>query len=186
MLHVIRVGAAIPLGFSAEEPAPNRYLFSTLSSLEESFAQDARLPQEQLARLGLAEYLKLRRPEVALEEAPLGEALIFDQFEEALTLDVTDLAAKHAFFAALGEALDDPGLLALFSMREDYIASLDPFLVHLPDRLNIRLRIDRLTERQAIQAIQRPAGAVRPRRSISATKPLRSWPTTCSRCASRI
>ena len=83
--------------------------------------------------------------------------LIFDQFEEALTLDVTDLAAKHAFFAALGEALADPGLLALFSMREDYIASLDPFLVHLPDRLNIRLRIDRLTERQAIQAIQRPA-----------------------------
>ena len=62
VLHVIRVGAALPLGLSAEEPAPNRYLFSTLSSLEESFPQDARLPQEQLASLDLVEYLKLRRP----------------------------------------------------------------------------------------------------------------------------
>jgi uncharacterized repeat protein (TIGR01451 family) len=37
-----------------------------------------------------------------------------------------DLTAKQEFFRQVGEALQDPRLWALFSMREDFVAALDP------------------------------------------------------------
>jgi hypothetical protein len=93
------------------------------------------LPLGKLASFTLADYLKQRLlPSIrAAEHDPV---LLFDQFEEVLTADPTNVEPKHTFFAQLGEALSDRQLWALFAMREDYLAALDPYLVPIPNRFN--------------------------------------------------
>jgi hypothetical protein len=96
-------------------------------------------------------------PEATHPSTPSGIVLIFDQFEEILTVDSIDLEAKRAFFERVGAALrDDLGLWALFSMREDYVASLEPYLAPMPKRLQVRYRIDLLDSQAAGLAISRP------------------------------
>ncbi len=129
----------------------NRYTFSALSAWESS--QNDSLPDEALAGLTFGQYLR-RRPRPV--DKPF-EALIFDQFEEILTLDPTDSAAKKAFFDQVGEALSDDTRWALFAMREDYLAGLNPYLTSIPTCLNATFRLDLLRTRQAQQAIQLPA-----------------------------
>lgn len=134
----------------------NRYVLSALLSLD-ALDDDPAVPRRtpaELAGLDLASYLELglapdarRRPEV----------LVFDQFEEILTLDPTDYDAKVAFFEQVGRALRDEWRWALFAMREDYIAALDPFLDAVPTRFRARFRLDLLGERAAREAMQRPA-----------------------------
>ncbi len=65
-------------------------------------------------------------------EHPDFEVLIFDQFEEVLTVDPTDQEAKGQLFAQVGEALRDRRRWALFAMREDHVAGLDPYLRRSP------------------------------------------------------
>jgi WD40 repeat protein len=133
----------------------NRYVFSALSSLESEWPDDEQLPDKTLAGLTLPAYLA-QRPK------PAGvsfELLIFDQFEEILTLDPTDQAAKHAFFAQLGEALEDRTCWALFSMREDFLGALAPYLIPIPNRLSVTFRLDLLGETAARQALQQPVRA---------------------------
>ncbi len=55
--------------------------------------------------------------------------MIFDQFEEVLTIAPTERQAKQEFFEQLGSALQKRNRWALFAMREDYLAALGP----LPD-----------------------------------------------------
>lgn len=78
---------------------------------------------------------------------------MIDQFEEVLTLDPTDQAAKQEFFRQLGEALAEPRRWALFSMREDFVAGLDPYVLPVPSRFNNRYRLDLLGQDAARQAI---------------------------------
>ena len=88
---------------------------------------------------------------------PSGIVLIFDQFEEILTANPIDLDAKRAFFERLGEALrEDSGLWALFAMREDFATAIEPYLAPMPQRLQVRYRLDLLDERAAGLAISRP------------------------------
>ena len=89
-------------------------------------------------------------------DEPPSQLLIFDQFEEIVTLDPTDQAGKAAFFAQLGAALRDRNRWALISLREDYVAALDPYLRHIPTRLSNRFRLDLLGVSSARQAIQQP------------------------------
>ena len=109
-------------------------------------------PLTQLIGLSLHDYLQARDNGDEL-------VLIFDQFEEILTLDTSDLAAKHAFFAEVGKALRERKRWALFSMREDYVASRAPYLYHLPDRLATTFRLDLLQREAAHAAMQGPATA---------------------------
>jgi WD40 repeat protein len=142
---VIKVGK--PVGDPAREDC-NRYLLSTFASLNPgpSGAQ-----QGELAGTSLREYLDgLRASDDELE------FLIFDQFEELL-FDPTDRPAKEAFLAQVGEALRDRQRWALFAMREDRIAGLDPYLRLLPTRLATRYRLDLLTRQAALEAVRRPA-----------------------------
>ena len=83
--------------------------------------------------------------------------LIFDQFEEILTLDPADRDGQEVFFQELGSVLADGDIWALFSMREDYMGGLDPFLQYLPSYLQTRYRLDFLTTDAAKVAIQQPA-----------------------------
>jgi len=53
-------------------------------------------------------------------------------------------------------AAGDRALRVVFSMREDYIAELDPYTHLLPDRLGTRYRLDRLRRDAALAAIKNP------------------------------
>lgn len=83
--------------------------------------------------------------------------LIFDQFEEVLTLNPADQPRKEEFFAEIGRVLRDRNRWAIFAMREEYVAALDPYLRLLPTRLATRYRLDLLGPAAALDAIREPA-----------------------------
>jgi WD40 repeat protein len=155
ILPVIRVNLDLPSDLSSLETA-NRYMFSTLVALEEGLRPDQRLPLDQLLTLSLDDYLN-HRPREA--EAPESDLLIFDQFEEILTTASADREGKLAFFAVLGAALRNRDRWALFSMRDDYLGALEPFMRPIPGQLEHHYRLDLLGPEAALLAIQKPARA---------------------------
>src|SRR5262245_5309055 len=132
----------------------NRFVNSAVSSLEAGLPKERRRPAAKLARLSLAEYIDGRPRR---EGAPVPVVLVFDQFEEILTLDPLDLDARREFFRQLGEALENPGVWALFALREDYLGALDPYRHDVPTRLGNTFRLDLLTLAAAEDAIAGPA-----------------------------
>ena len=151
VLPPVRVYLEPPVSLS--KPV-NRYVFSVLLSLEECLPEEQRFSLEDLAGLTLDAYLS-QLPREAGE--PDTDVLLFDQFEEILSTSLTDTDAKTEFFAQLGTALRNRKRWALVSMREDYVAALDPYLRALPTQLRSNFRLDRLDPRSAMQAIQAPA-----------------------------
>ena len=147
----------------------NRYLASTLQALEAGLRPDAQRPVDELLAMGLEGYV---RNWATLDgQGPGNRLLIFDQFEEVLVLDPGDTQVKRAFFRELGGVLEERDRWALFSMREDYIAGLDPYLPELPTRLHTRMRLDLLPPEAARQAAQMPAAAAgRPFQEAAAEK----------------
>jgi WD40 repeat protein len=152
VLPVIRVNLQEPVGTDTGEGL-NHYVLSTLLSLEEDVPTDDQDGVAELARMSLDEYLS-RRP----AEAD-NRVLIFDQFEEVL-LNPADQADKREFFQQLGAALRPRDRWALFAMRDDYVAALDPYLGAVPTRARTKFRLDFLTQQAARQAVQRPAEQV--------------------------
>ena len=135
----------------------NRYLLSTLQSLEAGLRPDSQRSPSELLELGLNGYL-----EEWGEQDDFGsgnELLIFDQFEEALVLDPGDDGVKREFFRELGVALEERGRWALFSMREDHIAGLDPYVSLLPTHLHTRMRLELLSPDSARRAAERLASS---------------------------
>jgi WD40 repeat protein len=154
VLPVARVRLQPPPESAQVLKKQNRYLLSLLMSLEAEVPQPEQLTPEQLATADLAEYLKQRSEVTGNEDE---QVLIFDQFEEILTVEPTNLAAKMDFFEHIGKALRDKRLWALFSIREDYLAALDPYRNLLPTRLLNRFRLDLLGAEAAKLAISGPA-----------------------------
>ncbi|HEY3311316.1 MAG TPA: hypothetical protein VGK00_06710 [Anaerolineales bacterium] len=148
VLPVVRVNIDPP----EEVTGANRYVLSTLLSLEEGMPAEERLPLAELASLSLDEYLSKHR-------ADKDTVLVLDQFEEVLTIASTDRDGKLAFFEQLGEALRAKNLWTLISMREDYLGMLAPYVRPIPNRLVTRFRLDLLGVEAAIQAMQLPAKA---------------------------
>jgi hypothetical protein len=97
-------------------------------------------------------------------EGQIPHLLIFDQFEEIFTFRPELGSQRRAFFEQLRDCLAAyPKLGLLLSMREDYLADMDSFAGYLPDRLRTRMRMERLSDEQAEDAIARPAaGAGKP------------------------
>lgn len=84
--------------------------------------------------------------------------LIIDQFEEIFTFHQELRDQRRAFFEQLRDCLNTyPKLSLLLSMREDYLADMDSFSSYLPDRLRTRMRMERLDDKQAEEAIAQPA-----------------------------
>lgn len=139
----------------------NRYIYSALISMESEIADENRLPADELLTMRLADYLGKYRERAVKQDKELDPyapfVLIFDQLEEIVTNNPTDRIGKADFFAQIGEALRDRNLWALFIIREDYLAGLDPFLRPVPTRLSNRYRLDLLDAQAAIQAVQKPA-----------------------------
>jgi WD40 repeat protein len=155
VLPPLRVG--LPLGEAM--PDANRYLLSLLQTLEELRPAQEQRPPSELAGLSLAAYLE--QDGASADQRWHGDVLIFDQFEEVLTVDPSDRAGKLAFFAQIGQALRDRNRWALFVMREEFIAALDPYLRPIPTRFDKgrRYRLDLLGPAAARLAMQQPAAA---------------------------
>lgn len=161
VLPVARVNIEPPAGADGA----NRYVLSTLLSLEEGRPEAERLPIDKLSGLSLDAYL-------GSQTADKDNVLVLDQFEEILTLSSTDRDGKLEFFNQLGEALRAKNRWALISMREDYLGTLAPYVRPIPDRLVTRFRLDLLTADAAIQAMQMPAKAAGVDFSIAAAQKL--------------
>jgi WD40 repeat protein len=129
----------------------NRFAWSAILGFEQGVP--CQRSMKDFADKTLKEYIKQRSPQ---PEAP-NKLLIFDQFEEVLRIDPQDVETKREFFKQLGEMLSDRSLWALFALREDYLALLDPYSQLLPTHLRYRYRIDRLRrEDAALAAIEKP------------------------------
>ena len=146
---VMRVGLEPPAGAPADA---NRYTLSALLSLGEE--ADMQVPVEALARQTIGEYLERRRAPGASPRV-----LIFDQFEEVLTVAPADHEGKLGFFAQLGAALLQRDVWAVLALREDHLAALEPYRRLLPTRMRTTYRLDLLTAEAALLAIQAPARA---------------------------
>jgi Tol biopolymer transport system component len=163
VLPVIRVNQE---GWAADVDAgtqmgANRYILSTLQALESRFTAEDQLPRDVLATLALDKfaldkYLKQRHP----TDPRTSQILIFDQFEEVLTIDPVDHEVKAEFFRQVGTVLRHPERWGLFSMREDFVPGLDLYLRLIPTRLNATFRLDLLEKPAALEAIQRPTEKV--------------------------
>ena len=145
----------IRVGYEAHSEAThaNRYRLSVITSLEAGRHLENQLTPDELATISLADYLRQR----AGDDPDADPCLIFDQFEEVFTLDPADWDEKEEFLRELGDALSDRSLFALFSMREDFIAQLDPFQAFIPTQFGNRYRLELLGPAAAREAIQMPA-----------------------------
>ena len=169
-LHVL------PIARLRREPEPadpdtNPYVLAVLQALERGLPEEERLERTGLSHLSLAGYLGRRAS--AARGTPTGRhrLLVLDQMEELFTLDRLDWSAKEAFLVQLGEALGGvtdwdseppedapPPPWALLSMREDYVAELEPYLRLIPTGLGFRYRLEPLKPEAALEAATGPAG----------------------------
>lgn len=138
-------------------PACNPYSLSLCLSLEQNLARDEQLGLESLMQMDLSTYLGQR---IRRLKGHASALIVLDQFEEILTLNPTDSEHKLQFFQQLGKALHKDELWCLISMREDFLAGLDPYRELLPTRLDITYRLNLLERTAAMAAIRRPAARV--------------------------
>ncbi|MBL8230212.1 MAG: hypothetical protein JNL98_17110 [Bryobacterales bacterium] len=146
-----------PLRVSEQAPRPvaNRFLWSIAHGIAPAIAEASEAPS-------LIECAKERDKEQD------NLLLIFDQFEEVLTIDPANAAQKRAFFEEIGELLMNRWIWALFVLREDYLAPLDPYARMVPTHLNNRYRLDLLRKDRAQEAIEKTAAAASPARTFHA------------------
>ena len=156
VLPLMRVGAEPPQATTANgaERVSNRYLHSAIMALEQPLAPAQRLAPDRLQSISFAAYLQ-QRPGAVDEYT--REVLILDQFEEILTAEPNDLAAKERFFDEVGEALGDPRRFGLFVLREEFLGPLEPFAHYIPGCFESRFRLDLLDQGAAQAAIRFPA-----------------------------
>ncbi len=155
VLPVLRVNRLLPPEPGEERREGfNRFSTSAALCLEEQLPAEERLPLAELDGMTLAAYLDRRR-EARGEKRP--ELLIFDQFEEALTLDRSDTGAKVAFFKQLGQSLRARHRYVIIAIREDYLAALAPYKLKLPTGLRNAFRLDLLGHEGAMEAVKGPA-----------------------------
>jgi WD40 repeat protein len=150
VLPVVRVSRGVADGVGLGNP----YVLSALLSLEQDVPPEEAIPRERLAAMQFGEFLDKHEKRSSNSEATV---LIFDQFEEILTFDPLNRAAKADFFNQVGTALRDLRRWALFAIREDHVAGLDPYLRPIPTRLNSTFRLDLLNADSARLAVQKPA-----------------------------
>jgi hypothetical protein len=133
------------------EAVKNVFLFNALMSIQPEAAIAG-----VLSGKSLAEFLG-ERPYPPAEDLQPVRLLLFDQFEEIFTSYPDRWPNRADFFEEIGAALEeDPRLRAAFAMREEYIASLDPYAGRLPERMRTRYRLEPLREQPALEAVKRP------------------------------
>jgi len=160
---------------NVEDRQANRYVLSTIHSIESRFPQLEKIKHEQMPSQTFGEYLSQRLAVSRGNESAKLPLIILDQFEELFTLNRFDWKEKEDFLRQLGQALggaaapngdqeavdekvNTPPTWALLSMREDYVAELEPFLDLFPTGLAYRYRLEPLEKNKALEAVRGPAG----------------------------
>ncbi|MCB0198882.1 MAG: hypothetical protein KDI03_02325 [Anaerolineae bacterium] len=168
VLPVGRVSGEAPEGMGQVE---NLHLFNLLLSLDQGDSDP-----RQLAELTLSSFLdqlatedgerwvylpKLAAADVlpSHQDTPLQPyVLIIDQFEEIITAHPDRWREREGFFRQLDEAMrNDPNLWVVLTLREDYVAALDPYASLLAERLQARFYMERMGVAGALEAVKRPA-----------------------------
>lgn len=140
-----RVAGTLPPQPLTEDAGFNVHVFNALTTL---LRQD--ISPEQAATGTLARYFGA---------AAGGKAyyLIFDQFEEFFTRHPDRWQDRDGFFVQLNTVLkENQNLHVLLTIREDYVANLDPYGDHLPGGFRFRYRLERLRATQASAALTEP------------------------------
>ena len=84
--------------------------------------------------------------------------LIIDQFEEIITAHPGRWEERGEFFRQLDPALlGDPNLWVVLTLREDYVAALDPYAALMFNRLRARFYMERMGVAAALDAVRCPA-----------------------------
>ena len=163
-LPIVRLGHRDP--DCPSDAGVNRYRIALLSALECMRPESARRSSAELAGYALQQYfdecmfpsLELEPPcdddGRDVERRPKFPFLVLDQFEE-LFVDPLDAERKREFLVELGNLLrrdaqsksgdvPNPEIWALFAIREDRLADLQPYLDLIPTALSFRYRLDAL------------------------------------------
>lgn len=84
--------------------------------------------------------------------------LIIDQFEEIITTHPNRWSDQADFFRQLDQVLlADPQLWVVLTLREDYVAALDPYAPLVPSRMQTRFYMQQLGYEAALEAVKKPA-----------------------------
>jgi len=170
--EVLRVGRVGGEDFPGIE-IDNIYVFNLMRSLIQRDIQP-----EVLAQLHLSEFLSRLQCRVDENDneyfcdltlspnqgsGTARRVLIIDQFEEIFSTHPEAWDKREGFFEQLAEAMErDSHLWVVLVMREDYIASLDPYSPVLPGGLRTRYYMQRLGQEAAIEAVRKPVESLRP------------------------
>ena len=166
VLPVGRVSGQLPEGI---EQVDNMFTFNLLRSLDQ-----AETAATTFSRMSLSRFLAhlasddgdhyYYDPMSLPAEAPTDDydqpryVLVIDQFEELLTTHLERWPEREAFFQQLNRAmLDDTQLWVVLTLREDYLAALEPYAPLLRDKMRARYYMQRMAYPAALEAIRRPA-----------------------------
>ena len=139
-----RVGGDAPPGLQVD----NIFVFNLLRSLSTS-----KVNATDLSNVSLDKFLALATDGGSSKR----RALIIDQFEEIFSTHDEAWEKRREFFKQLARALKaDPRLRVVLVMREDFIASLDPYARLLPGRFQARYYMQRLEYAAALKAVTEP------------------------------
>jgi WD40 repeat protein len=148
---IARVHGPRPVGLAPEQIS-NIYALHAILSWEGAKANLSALHDETLTSY-LSEFLHV--PDESGYERP--RLLIYDQFEELFTTYPSRWPEREGFLNQVARALEsDPLLRVVFSLREDYLAQLDPYAHLLPRNLGVRFRLERMRPEAALAAIRGP------------------------------
>ncbi len=152
VLPIGRVSGELPAGITE---VGNIYLFNLLLSLDQSQEEAGRLTHTSLG--DYLEAYKADPSEHKGDDEP-ARALIIDQFEEIFTDHLDCWQDREDFFRQLHRAMHrDPLLWLVLTLREDYVAALDPYARLLPGKLRSRFYMQRMGYGAALEAVTKPA-----------------------------
>jgi hypothetical protein len=127
----------------------NPFVYSALSSLSPS-----EINAENYANANLPLY----REWIPNADQDKRRWLIFDQFEELLTMNQERWVDRKGFMDQVALALEYDRLLSVvFVIRSDYVAGVDLYADTMPNKLRTRFYMELLKRPAALQAIQLPA-----------------------------
>jgi WD40 repeat protein len=164
VLSSVRVGSDLPPDVDPKD-VENVFVFSALMSLagEDVPANDL-IDHTLLSFLhqqGLSQDRGLERQEAKAAMWELDYCppiFIVDQFEELFATHRDRWQDARGFFEQVRDALHGlPMLGVVFTMREDHVAELDPYVHHVPGRMRTRFRMERLDREGALAAVRKPA-----------------------------
>ncbi len=166
VLPVGRVGGELRAGV---QDVDNIFIFNLLLSLDQGNSPPARFSRMNLSHF-LAHLASEDGEHYYYDDTPLSEeelengyqaphhALIIDQFEEIVTGHLAHWPERADFFRQLNRAMAaDPLLWVVLTLREDYMAALEPYAPLLRDKMRARYYMQRMDYQAALAAIQKPA-----------------------------